>query len=62
MEHISKAIERLIDESLAIEIEDAREAGALSFMARALVQATMPHKDPKETRSRGRLMTSSYSA
>jgi len=50
MEHISKAIERLIDESLAIEIEDAREAGALGFMARALVQATMPHKDPKETR------------
>ena len=29
-------------------MEDAREAGALGFMARALVQATMPHRKPSE--------------
>ena len=27
-----------------IEAEAAKEAGALGFMARALVQATLPHK------------------
>jgi hypothetical protein len=37
-------LERLIAETLAIETESAREAGALGYMARALVQATMPHK------------------
>ena len=36
-----------IEVSLAIENEDARNAGKLGFMARALVQATMPYKDPK---------------
>ena len=45
---LSPAFERRINELLAIEIEDAQEAGALGFMARALVQATMPHKAPKE--------------
>lgn len=40
----STAIDRLIAESLAIEAEDARAAGTLGFMARALVQATMPHR------------------
>lgn len=51
MEHASKAIERLerlINESLAMEAEAAREAGALGFMARALVQATMPHRKPTD--------------
>ena len=38
------AIEKLIADSLAIEAEAAQEAGALGFMARALVQATLPHK------------------
>lgn len=32
---------------LAIEAEDARSAGQLGFMARALVLATMPYKDPR---------------
>ena len=36
----------LLQEALAIEHEQAREAGALGFMARLLVQATLPHKDP----------------
>lgn len=37
-------IDKLITEHLAIEAEEAKEAGALGYMARALVQATMPHK------------------
>lgn len=37
------ALNQLINESLAIEAEAAKEAGALGFMARALVQATLPH-------------------
>lgn len=36
-----------IETHLAIETEDAKSAGALGFMARALVIATMPYKDPK---------------
>jgi len=39
-----KNIEKLITEALAIEAEAAVEANALGFMARAMVQATMPHK------------------
>lgn len=37
-------IDKLISEALAIEAEEAKEAGALGYMARALVQATIPHK------------------
>ena len=36
-----------IDEHMGHDLEDARHAGALGFMARALVMATMPYKDPK---------------
>ncbi len=36
-------LNQLITEALAIESRDAKEAGALGFMARALVQATLPH-------------------
>ena len=36
-------IQSLIDEALAIEIEEAKEAGKLGYMARVFVQATMPH-------------------
>jgi len=39
-----KNLDRLISEALAIEAEEAKEAGALGFMARVLVQATMPHR------------------
>lgn len=38
-----KNISRLVEDALSIEAEEAKEAGALGFMARALVQATMPH-------------------
>jgi hypothetical protein len=41
---LPKTIDRLISEALAIESEEAIEAGKLGFMARGLVQATMPHK------------------
>lgn len=37
----------VIDAQLAIDAEDAKSAGALGYMARALVLATMPYKDPK---------------
>lgn len=42
-------IDKLITEALAIEAEAAKDAGAVGYMARALVQATMPHKKQKET-------------
>lgn len=38
-----KTIDSLINRALAIEDEQAQEAGALGFMARAMVQATLPH-------------------
>ncbi|WP_426393922.1 replication protein RepA [Ralstonia sp. R-29] len=37
----------VIETHLAIEAEDAKSAGALGYMARALVNATLPYKDPK---------------
>ena len=36
---------KLVDEALAIEAQEAKEAGAVGYMARVLVQATMPHKN-----------------
>ena len=39
----------LVNQALAIEDEDAREAGALGFMARAMVQATLPHRKVEGT-------------
>lgn len=38
------AIDRLVNEALAIEAESAQEAGALGFMARAMTLATLPHR------------------
>lgn len=37
-------IEQLVTDKLAIEAESAKEAGTLGYMAKAMVQATMPHK------------------
>lgn len=48
MQRAGDSLIKLINESLAIQAEEAKEAGTLGFMARALVQATMPHRDPKE--------------
>jgi hypothetical protein len=36
---------KLAIEALAIEAEQAKQAGALGYMARALTMATLPHKD-----------------
>ena len=46
---MSKQVDRLISQALAIEAEEAREAGALGYMARALVQATIPHRATTES-------------
>lgn len=53
---LPKWVREAIDTHLAIEAESAKEAGSLGFMARALVIATMPYKDPKSdafTRTNG---------
>jgi len=39
----TKAVDRLILDAIAIEDQSALDAGELGFMARAMVQATMPH-------------------
>jgi len=39
-----KNLDKFIAEALEIENRHAKEAGALGFMARAMVQATMPHR------------------
>lgn len=44
---LPKNIEELIAQAVEIEELAAKEAGTLGFMARAMVQATMPHRDPK---------------
>lgn len=44
---LKKSIDKFLAEAVAIEEEAAKEAGALGFMARSMVQATMPHRDPK---------------
>lgn len=38
---------RLIEEALQVEQEEAREAGALGYLARTLAQVTLPHTNPK---------------
>ena len=45
-----KRIERMVAGALAIEEQSALDAGALGFMARALVQATMPHRSIPQDR------------
>jgi hypothetical protein len=40
-------VREVIETQLAIEAEDARRAGQIGFMSRALITATMPYKDPK---------------
>lgn len=39
-----ETLETLITSALAMEAESAQDAGALGFMARAMVQATLPHR------------------
>lgn len=44
MANRATALDRLVTQALVIEDEDAREAGQLGFMARAMVQTTLPHR------------------
>lgn len=46
-----ESIEKFIREVINIETENAQQAGALGYMARTLVQATLPHRDPQESNS-----------
>jgi len=39
-----KTIDKFVSEALAIEAEEAKDAGKLGYMARAFVQATLPHR------------------
>lgn len=43
-----KDLDKLIAENLALEAEEAEKAGQVGYMARILVQATLPHKATKE--------------
>lgn len=44
-----KNLDKLITETLLMERREAKEAGALGYMARALVQATLPHSKVEES-------------
>jgi len=54
-------LNKLISESLAIEARDARESGALGYMARALVQATLRIAKSKAQSSFGKTVLIRYS-
>ena len=43
-----KNIDKLVSEALAIEQEEAYKANAIGYMARVLVQATLPHSNPHD--------------
>lgn len=52
----SEYVNKIVAEALAIEAESAQEAGTLGYLARAMVQATMPHRrtaDPVHERVNG---------
>jgi hypothetical protein len=51
---LTKKQVRLLDEIVAIEAQEARDVGAIGYMARMLVQATMPHSDPGDVPAWGR--------
>jgi hypothetical protein len=44
-----KSINDYVAEALALDEDEAQRAGAIGFMARAMVQATMPHSKPEDT-------------
>ena len=41
------SLDKFILETIEIEKEAARDAGTIGYMTRSLVQATLPHSDPK---------------
>jgi hypothetical protein len=46
MEHVKNTLIKLAREALALEVEEAEPVGTLGFMARFLIQATMPDSKP----------------
>ena len=44
-----KTVDSLITQALAIEDAEAKDSGSLGFMARAMVQATLPHRKVEGT-------------
>src|SRR5450755_2637679 len=42
MEHVKNTLIKLAREALALEVEEAEPVGTLGFMARFLIQTTMP--------------------
>lgn len=46
---VMRRLDKFVSEALAIEEQDAKAAGALGYMARLLVQVTMPHSKTTET-------------
>jgi hypothetical protein len=42
MEHVKNTLIKLAREALALEVEEGEPVGTLGFMARFLIQATMP--------------------
>ena len=40
-----KDTDKLISDAVAAEVEDAKQAGRIGYMGRAVVQATLPHKE-----------------
>lgn len=57
-------LDKLVRQALTIEAEEARQAGAVGFIARALTQATMPHKAPADnefTRQNGHFTLTMWS-
>ena len=61
VDELSPRERSLIESALEIEQRDARKAGALGYLVRTLIQATLPHSEPKlangqlYSRSTGRL-------
>jgi hypothetical protein len=49
MTDLSRRTTKLVADALAMESESAAEAGTLGYMARALVQATIPHSKTEGT-------------
>jgi hypothetical protein len=45
---------KLVEEALAIEAQEAQEAGALAYMARLFCQTSLPYRDPGEVPVWGR--------
>src|SRR5579859_2171910 len=42
-------IEKIAAEYLAIQDEEAKDVGAIGYIGRCVVQATLPHSNPKES-------------